>query len=137
MPGRMSHRTPGRGDLGALRITPADEHLELVGEESRRGRICLGRPPLEPALGQPLLAQPVALPIEGQQLHRRARSAPEHEYGAGEWIRRQRLPAHLGQPIDPAPEIDLSSDMKVDPRDDTNIDPLVDVNPMGCPERRP
>jgi hypothetical protein len=32
---------------------------------------------------------------------------------------------------------ELSSDTKVDPRDDTNIDPLVDVNPMGCPERRP
>ncbi len=31
----------------------------------------------------------------------------------------------------------LSSDTKVDPRDDTNIDPLVGVNPMGCPERRP
>jgi len=31
----------------------------------------------------------------------------------------------------------LSSDTKVDPRDDTNIDPLVDVSPMGCPERRP
>lgn len=31
----------------------------------------------------------------------------------------------------------VSSVTKVDPPDDTNIDPLLVVNPMGCPERRP
>jgi len=31
----------------------------------------------------------------------------------------------------------LSSDTKVDPPCDTNIDPLLVVNPMGCLERRP
>src|SRR3990172_4148564 len=62
-------------------------------------------PSEKPPLRQPLLAQPIALPVVDQNLYRRGAPVTEYEQVPTERILGKRLAAHPGQPVDALAEI--------------------------------
>ena len=63
------------------------------------------RPPTEPALREPLVAQPESLPVVQEHLDRGAATVAEDEDRTAHGIRSQHRAARLGQAVDPPAEV--------------------------------
>src|SRR5262245_18122062 len=77
---------PLRRSAGRLGVAAGKKHVELVGLEAGSGRgAAFPRPEGEAALGEPLLAEPEALPVVDQDIQRGAQAVSKdvHSHGAG------------------------------------------------------